>query len=766
MIVQDMATQEKQPKRRFSTWFTWSALALTLAITVALIVLVIWLFKTQNLTQFSTLISIIASIAALISAPLILFFTIVKWPEKEKKATIAPQPQLPSPMPPISPIPSPTDTEQPQTIFHIPYRQNPFFTGRELLLEQLHNNLTARKATALTQAQAINGLGGIGKTQVAIEYAYRHRDFYPYIFWVNADKRETLIADYVGIAKLLHLPEQNEQDQNIIVAAVIVWLTTHNDCLLILDNADDLHMIDSFLPTRNICHILITTRTQATNPIAQSIEVEKMAIPEGTLMLLRRASILAADAPLEQATQADKKAAENIVTALDGLPLALDQAGAYIEETACSLPAYLQAYQHRQADLLKRRGANSIYHSDSVATTWSLSFEQVEQRNPLAADLLRCCAFLASDDIPEEFFTEGANELSPLLQSIATDASLLDEAIGELRRFSLVRRNIANKTFSIHRLVQAIIRINMDHYDTKPFSIHRLVHSLFRTNRAAVTQKLWAERAVRIVNDVFPGGNIDVNDWVQCQRYLTHAQTCATFIEEYDLAFLEAAHLLNQTAYYLSSLALYAEAEPLFKCAIAIGEKTLSRDHPNLATRLNNVAELYRKLGKYEQAEPLYQQAITIDKKALGLDHPNLARDLNNLAFLYLSQRKYEQAEPLYQQALAIAENALGSDHPDLATHLNNLALLYYDQGKYEQAEPLYQRAIAIVEKTLGPDHPELAACLNNLAALYHNQGKYEQAEPLYRRALQIAEKRLGSNHPTTVIFRENYALFLANKPR
>ncbi len=206
-----------------------------------------------------------------------------------------------------------------KTIFRIPYRRNRFFTGREQLLEQLHNNLTTHKVASLTQPQAINGLGGIGKTQVAIEYAYLHREDYHYIFWVNAATCETLIADYVDIAKDLHLPEQNEQDQNIIVKAVIAWLAAHNDCLLILDNADDLPMIDPFIPTANTCHILITTRTQVTNALAQSIEVEKMAMPEGTLMLLHRANVLAIDALLDQATPDDRATAKKVVLALDGL---------------------------------------------------------------------------------------------------------------------------------------------------------------------------------------------------------------------------------------------------------------------------------------------------------------------------------------------------------------------------------------------------------------------------------------------------------------
>ena len=367
MNVPQLAPPKHQPKPKHADQIFWIILIFTIVLTLALIGLVIWLFKTQNLNQVSTWMSIIASIATTVSVPLIFFFTVFKRPEKERQAII---------IPPTPPLTSYTDlstmperkceVESPSKIWHVPYRPNRFFTGREQLLTTLHNNLTTNKASALTQALAINGLGGIGKTQVAIEYAYRHRNDYHYIFWANAATRETLIADYVTIAHLLHLPEQNDQDQNIIVLAVKRWFTTHNNCLLILDNVDELNIVDSFLPTMNTCHLLITTRIQATNAIAQPLEVEKMDVQEGVLMLLRRTNILPPETPLDRTKQENKEIAEKIVLAMDGLPLALDQAGAYIVETGCSLSVYLDRYQNYRRELLQERGQFSPDHPASV----------------------------------------------------------------------------------------------------------------------------------------------------------------------------------------------------------------------------------------------------------------------------------------------------------------------------------------------------------------------------------------------------------------
>ena len=242
---------------------------------------------------------------------------------------------------------APTQTASaPAQPWNVPFHRNPFFTGREQLLALLRERLTSGKTAALTQAQAISGLGGIGKTQTAVEYAHRYRDQYRAVLWASAASLESLQSDFVQLAHLLKLPEKDAREQNITIEAVQRWLAQHRDWLLILDNADDLPIIDAFLPDLSATngHILITTRSQAAGTLAAPIAVEKMDQQEGTLLLLRRARLLAPGVPLAQAIPTDRTQAEAIVSALDGLPLALDQAGAYIEETGCTLADYLTYY--------------------------------------------------------------------------------------------------------------------------------------------------------------------------------------------------------------------------------------------------------------------------------------------------------------------------------------------------------------------------------------------------------------------------------------
>jgi hypothetical protein len=528
---------------------------------------------------------------------------------------------------------SATSTQsQGQPLWNVPYPRNPLFTGREQILERLAETLNTGETTALAQPQAISGLGGIGKTQTAIEYAYRSRSKYQAVLWARADTRENLVLEYFAIAQLLGLPEQHQQDQPRIVEAVKRWLREHRGWLLILDNADDLGMVRDFLPGTDTGHVLLTTRAWAMGRLAKRIELDRMEQAEGTLFLLRRVSILQADDPLDKASSQEQKHALAIVQAMDELPLALDQAGAYIEETGCGLAGYLTRYQQHRKDLLKARGEYTSDHPEPVATTWSLSFGNVEHANAAAADLLRFCSFLAPDAIPEELVTEGVAELTTELQPLATDPFLLDAAIKELFRYSLIERDAERKLLSMHRLVQAVLKDAM----------------------SEETQREWAERVVRAVNRTFP--EVEFETWDRCRRLLTHAQACADLITQWGMELPGASSLLSKAGYFLQVHGQYPEAEPLMQRVLAIDEQALGPDDPDLAIDLNNLAMLYRDLGRYAEAEPLMQRVLAIDEKALGPDHPDVATDLNNLASLYQAQGRYAEAEPLQQRARAIRE--------------------------------------------------------------------------------------------------------------
>lgn len=619
-------------------------------------------------------------------------------------------------------------------LWNIPYPHNPFFLGRDDELIELHSHLQADHVTALSQPQAINGLGGIGKTQLALEYAYRYHQNYQAILWAGAENADALISSFIALATLLQLPEREAREQSVTVQAVKTWLQTHREWLLILDNADDLTLLPDFLPPNLEGQVLLTTRAAVTGRLARRLEIKPLLPEQGALFLLRRAALLASDASLEQASLKDRELALQIYQELGGLPLALDQAGAYMEETGTDLTGYWAIYQQHRVELLQLRGGLIADHPAPVATTWSLSFKHIEEKNPAAADLLRVCAYLAPDAIAEEILTEGASSLGAVLAPVAADAFRLNQAIEALRAHSLVRRDPGGKTLSVHRLVQAVLKDEMKEAE----------------------KQTWTTRVIQAVNLAFPLA--EQSTWPQCERLLPHTLLLAQDVEQQQIISEDAGNLLHKTATYLHDRARYSEAEPLYQHALHIWEQQL-RPPPNEMTRsLNGLAEIYREQGKYTEAEPLYQRTLQIREQHSGLEHPDVAQSLNNLANLYYQQGKYVEVGPLFQRSLHIIEQQSGFEDIQAAFPLNGLATLYKDQGKYVEAEPLYQRSALIFEKHLGHEHIHLAIPLNNLAELYREQGKFAEAEPLYQRALTINTAKLGPEHPQVGLSLNNLA--------
>ena len=610
--------------------------------------------------------------------------------------------------------------------WNVPFARNSFFTGREEILEALHAQLGANQAATLTQSYALHGLGGIGKTQVAVEYAYRHRFAYDAVLWVEAETQTTLVSSFVALAELLALPERTEEDQRKIVASVLRWLNQHQNWLLLFDNVEDLALLKSFLPASGQGVLLLTTRLHTLGTVAQPIELPPMTREEGLAFLLARSTRYPGDKSSPVYDSHERAAAQEIVAAMGGLPLALDQAGAYIDATQCSLSDYLRLLQSSQYRLLDEQDLASD-HPLSVSRTFALAFERIEQQNPAAAEILTVCAFLAPDAIPESFFLEGATQLGPTFEALAADPLAFQDALKTLLTYSLLQRGPATHTLTIHRLVQVVHK-------------ERLAKEI---------QRSWARRIVEALSQLFPiDEGIQEDYWQAGKRLLSHALMALEFSQRWEEDEVHSLALRCLVAAYLCNCAQYAEAEVHFERCLRVGEALLGSEHPLVAEALYGRAKLYFEQSKYAEAEPLYQRALSIREQQLGPAHPLVAHSLNGLAHLYREQSKYAEAEPLYQRALSIQEQQLGPAHPQITQTLTGLAHLYRDQGKYTEAEPLYQRALHIWEQQLGPAHPQVAHSLNGLANLYSDQGKCAEAEPLYQRALYIWEQQVGSEHP------------------
>lgn len=618
-------------------------------------------------------------------------------------------------------------------VWDVPFGRNRFFTGREEIFPALATALQAESAAALTQPQGLSGLGGIGKTQTAVEYAYRYRAHYRAVLWVRANSPEVLASEFLRLATVLRLPARMQRDQQLVIQAVVRWLSEHADWLLIFDDVENSAHLVPFLPGTARGHILLTSRAFAFGALARSIPLVKMTDEVGALFLLRRTDHLALTAPLGEAPAEELPDAVRITRELDGLPLALEQAGAYIQSMGCTLAVYSILLQERRSEILGERSPQAEY-PEAVATTWSLSFEKVAQAEPASSELLATLAFLYPEAIPEEILTEGHMHLGDLLGPQAADPLRWDSVIAQLLRFSLISRYADDRLFTIHRLVQAVVKDRL----------------------AEPVRYLWSIRVVQAVADIFPA--VQFETWALCERYLVQAQTCVSLIGAWGLEFSNAARLLNQTAAYLRHRARYTEAEPLYLRAIVIWRKTLGTEHPHLAACFNNLGRLYEEQGKYQEAEPCYQLALALCTR-LRAEDVRMAKTLNNLGQLYRFQGRFAEAEPFYQRSLQIREQVLGSDHPDTATALRNLAWLALDQGQDQSAEQLLQRALAIQQRTQNSGHPDLAANLAALADIASRKGNYGEADRLLKQVLAQSERAYGQQHPETAAVLNNLAM-------
>lgn len=590
-----------------------------------------------------------------------------------------------------------------------------YFTGRDDVLASLRQQLTERRRAALS------GLGGAGKTQTALEYARRYRTAYPNgIFWVNAETIGGLASGFVEIAKAMRLPLAGSNDHDRIVESVLAWLNGNDKWLLILDNVDDRLVVLPFVPVRGRGDLLITSRGPLFPEfgIPRALELRDLDGDEALTFLLTRTG-------REDADITSRAAAAELAAELGNLPLALEQAAAYITETNASFVAYLEAFRKRRVALLERAG--DLVSHDTVAATWAANFEAVENDSPAATDVLRVAALLAPDAIPFELFLDGARALGSSISDALADADdlAMAEVLRHLARYSLVRVDATSRAFSVHRLVQEVAA-------------------------AAIPQaerRAYLDRTIGALDAAFP--EVDFATWARCERLVSHVTAILGRIDADDVVPEAGSRLFNRAGRYLWERGRYREAQAVLERALAIATSALGNDHPEVPLSLSTLGNVHFYRGRYADAQALYERALTIRERAFGPDHPLVATSLNGLASLYKEQGQDDRARPLYERALAIREHALGSEHELVGASLNNLALIHYDQGRYAEAQTLQERALAIRERTLEPDHPDVAASLFNIALVHEAQDRYAEAEAFHQKALAIRERAFGTDHPS-----------------
>jgi tetratricopeptide (TPR) repeat protein len=605
------------------------------------------------------------------------------------------------------------------------------------------------------QISAISGMGGIGKSELALQYADRHmQSTYPGgVVWLKA--REDIGLQILDWARLYAnlVPPENYQ-----IAEQIKWCWQkwwNATTLIVFDDVQQYADIAEFLPPPSSqFRTLLASRQKFSSPV-RSYEIKVLS---GAAAI----KLLGSFAPdLRQRVDADLATTQEICGWLGYLPLGLELVGRYFAQkpdlTLAEVWAKLQA--QRLNALALQAADRNMTATLGVIAAFELSWQEL---TPEAKQVAARLSLFALAEMPWQLVVDCLSEW---------DA----EELENLRDHELCRASLLTRTgqgrYELHQLLREFFALKLAEMPEQEEFTIKFAQALTAVAKT-IPQIVTVEQQTNLKEIIphliaatdfsryLPDGDkitccTRLGMFYQTQSQFTTAKSWykkALTISEEQLGanHPSTATSLNNLAALYRSIGKYAEAEPLYMRSLAIDRIVYGEDHPEIATDMNNLAGLYRSIGKYAEAEPLYVRSLAIKEEKLGANHPDTAGSLNNLAGLYESMGRYAEAEPLYVRSLAIKEEKLGANHPDTATSLNNLAGLYESMGRYAEAEPLYVRSLAIKEEQLGANHPSTATSLNNLAGLYKSIGRYAEAEPLYVRSLAIREEQLGANHPDT----------------
>jgi tetratricopeptide (TPR) repeat protein len=600
------------------------------------------------------------------------------------------------------------------------------FKGRDAFMRKLRESVTRPRGgrTAIV-SQALYGLGGIGKTRAAVEYAWAHADEHSALLFAVAETPEALRRNLAALSGAL-LPQLDTTDDAVRLAAVLDWLRANPGWFLILDNVDSrpaLVEVERLLSGLAGGHVIVTSRLADFSGNFQPLELDVLAVEDAAAFLLSRTE------GRRRAAADDATKVREVAHELGGLALALEQAAAFIAKRRMPFAQYLEQWREKRDEVLEWFDATVTGYPRAVAVTWQTSVAQLSEGGRRLLDRL---AWLAPEKVPEALIE---------VPIPGAEAENLHDAYDDLAAYSLVTRDAAGPFFLVHRLVQDVTCRSL----------------LVEARRRSLVE------ALEWLNVAFTGLADDFRNWPTLDPLAPHARTVTAHADAAGIPE-PTGRLMNQLGLLLTAKALHADAEPIMRRVLAIAEKNLGPDHPNVAACLNNLAGLLQDTNRLSDVEPLMRRSLEILEKNFGPDNPAVTISLANLAGLLQDTNRSAEAELMMRRALATDEKSFGLDHERVATQLNNLGYLLLNTGRAVEAEPLMRRALAITEISLGPDHPYVAIRLNNLAQLLQNTKRLDEAEPLMRRALTIDEKSLGPEHPNVAIRLTNLARLLYAK--
>ncbi|KIX02678.1 uncharacterized protein Z518_08620 [Rhinocladiella mackenziei CBS 650.93] len=628
----------------------------------------------------------------------------------------------------------------------IPFRRDPDFVDRGALLDKIHKRCSVQGSRT-----ALVGLGGVGKSQLAIEYCYQVREQSPdvWIFWIHASNAARFEQSFREMADHVKIPERRNPHANIF-KLVHDWLRDErqNKWTLILDNVDDAGFLleanplrqksqvsdcegtnsarlFDYLPPSLNGSILITTRTRSAT---LSLVEEKEIIPVNPMNEADAITLL----EKKLGDQRDRQDLAVLARELECMPLAIIQAAAYISQRGprCSVRQYVDKFQRSEkgkTTLLNHEGGQlrrDREAKNSIIITWQISFDHIRDTRPSAADLMSLMSFFDRQGIPEALLrnrsqtdsnykrdqraqrnTEGDDEDDEDYENgnSASDSSRDDdfeEDVLTLNNYSFISVNVDTTTFEMHGLVQLAMRRWLD---------------------AHGQLERWKQQYIKNLYTEFPPGEYE--NWVKCQVLFPHAKAAVSQQPKREDSVLEWAELLYYAAWFAWRRGQVAEAEMMSIKAMKAMKKVFGPGHEKTLNSIGMVGLAYQLGGRWQEAEELEVQVMETSSRVLGAEHPNTLTSMANLASTYSNQGRWQEAEALGVQVMETRKRVLGVEHPNTLTSMNNLAFTMQVQGRNAEAVKLMEECVQLQSQVLGGQHPDTLSSTAALAQMERAAG-------------------------------------------
>ncbi|KAE8390429.1 hypothetical protein BDV23DRAFT_183530 [Aspergillus alliaceus] len=624
-----------------------------------------------------------------------------------------------------------------EAVWMIPFRRNSQFVGREEEITSIERLIMQREGPGKI---AICGLGGVGKTQIALELAYRTRFRDPEcsIFWIPCTSYESVEQAYINISLKLGIMDGKPA---VAKEQVKAYLSQEDagKWLLIFDNADNMDMwiqttagalvLTDFLPQSEQGHVLFTTRNQKLAVKLASSHVVPVSEPD------EETGIRILEKSLIRKNLLNRDATISLLKQLAFLPLAIIQASSYINENCLEPSQYLKLLQDPEPNVVELLSEN--FEDDGryaeiqnpVIATWVVSFTQIQRIDQLAADYLLLMACLDFCNIPES-----------LLPS-STSHKRKTDALGLLSAYSFIDIQAEDMLLSLHRLVYLAARNWMRQT------------SLFAP---------WVQRAATQLSAAFPSH--DHKNRELWRKYMPHALRAVNEIDRAQKKQWEP--LIWKMANCLCSDGRFNEAEGLLIDLAEIQREATGAINPSTLVSMSNLASTYWKQGRWKEAEQLHLQVMETRKLLLGPLHPSTLTSVANLASTYSKQARWSQAAELQVEVIKARQSTLGAEHPNTLISVSNLASIYRSQGRYKEAEELETGVLEVYRRVMGPYHPCTVTNMANLASTYASQGRWKEAAELQTEVLGLCLKMLGPEHPDSMTNMANLASVYWNQQR